>query len=75
MTQERRLSAKIHNLEKPKNSSTLFVVFAQRGRESAQDGKSALTACHFLYGCIWCGCECWERKRNRTPSAHPLSGK
>ena len=30
MTQERRLSAEIQNLEKPKNSSTLLGVFASR---------------------------------------------
>ena len=33
MTQERRLSAEIQNLEKPKNSSTLLGVLASRKGE------------------------------------------
>ena len=42
MTQERRLSAEIQNLEKPKNSSTLLGVFASRKRNRVAKTARAL---------------------------------
>ena len=66
MTQERRLSAEIQNLEKPKNTSTLLGVFASRKGEWPRRQER--------FNCLSLP-ECWESKRNRTPLASPVFRK